>query len=60
MYLIERKHKQGEQQAEGKPLTEQGAWWGAWSQDAGIMTWAEDTCLINWATQVPQVLFIYM
>ena len=29
---------------------EQGAWYGAQTQDPGIITWAEGRCLTNWAT----------
>ena len=38
----------------GSPIAEQGAWFGAQSQDPEIMTWANDRCLTDWATQVHQ------
>jgi len=33
---------------------EQGAWWGAWSSDSGIMTWAEGSCLMTEPPRRPQ------
>ena len=52
-----------ERQREGRSRlsTEQGAWYGAQSQDPEIMTWAEGRCLTNWVTQCPYntVLFLF-
>ena len=36
--------------------TEQGASFGAWSQDPGISTWAEGRRLTDWATQAPLLI----
>ena len=55
IYLRERMHKQGEQQAgkeePGSLLSR--AICGSQSQDLGIMTWAEGRCQTHWITQVP-------
>ena len=38
--------------------TEQGAWFGAQSQDPEIVTWAELRCFTDWAPQVPLHLLL--
>ena len=42
-----------EKQAQYQGPAEEGAQYGAWSQDPEIMTWAKGRCLTDWGTQVP-------
>ena len=43
-----REHSKGSSRGRGR-----SRWWGAPSQDSGIMTWAKGRCLTTWATQAP-------
>ena len=54
IYLRERASMRKERGRRRSRLpAEQGAQYGAWAQDPGIMTWVEGKCLTDWATQVP-------
>ena len=61
IYLWERAQAgaRGREGGRSRLPTEQGAKYGAWSQDLGIMTRAQGRHLTSWATQVPRLSFLF-